>query len=248
MTVKSLAANFRRAVLRGNEILQDGVSVKGLVLEDLIQNAQALFNEGPLPPLPPPVPTLHVAQTVPMSTYSSLLTPESSQSTEVHAIDSTSRHPFTSNQSPSSPSLSDSHVGTPGRRLAPTDPLAKPPAGASVVTDPSGGMETTTQEQAILKARGTKAVKTFRNSTPGPSKLIPTSGADWWLQPPSHQGVTQSLPESIVEGGQGASASKASWSGDKSEGGRFSGQASRARSREGDDERDNGAKRLKISL
>ncbi|KAH8989380.1 Rho GTPase activation protein [Lactarius hatsudake] len=54
MTVKSLASNFRRAVLRGNEILQDGVSVKVLVLEDLIQNAQDLFNERPLPP--PPVP------------------------------------------------------------------------------------------------------------------------------------------------------------------------------------------------
>ncbi|KAH9175085.1 Rho GTPase activation protein [Lactarius sanguifluus] len=71
MTVKSLAANFRRAVLRGNEILQDGVSVKDLVLEDLIQNAQDLFNERPLPlpPPPPPVPSLHVAQTAPMSIH-----------------------------------------------------------------------------------------------------------------------------------------------------------------------------------
>ncbi|KAI9429810.1 Rho GTPase activation protein, partial [Lactarius indigo] len=55
MTVKALSTQFSYPVLRGNEVLQDGVHVKarrGLVLEDLIQNAHTLFEEKP-PPSPP---------------------------------------------------------------------------------------------------------------------------------------------------------------------------------------------------
>ncbi|KAH9059288.1 Rho GTPase activation protein [Lactarius vividus] len=40
MTVEALAARFRYGVCRGSQVLQDGVHVKTLVLEDLIQNAK----------------------------------------------------------------------------------------------------------------------------------------------------------------------------------------------------------------
>ncbi|KAI9439451.1 Rho GTPase activation protein, partial [Lactarius psammicola] len=108
MTMEALITQFSHNVLRGNKVLQDGVDVKGLVMEDLIQNAHNLFDECP-------------------------------------------------------PPSSGSHVE---RRLKPTDPLGMPPTGTSVVTDSYGGVETTTQEQAIPKGRGTKAVKSLPNSTP----------------------------------------------------------------------------------
>ncbi|KAI9460478.1 Rho GTPase activation protein [Lactarius psammicola] len=50
MTVEALATRFSYTVLRtGNAVLQGGVDVKKLVMEDLIQNAHALFDERPSP-------------------------------------------------------------------------------------------------------------------------------------------------------------------------------------------------------
>ncbi|KAH9175078.1 Rho GTPase activation protein [Lactarius sanguifluus] len=130
MTVKSLAANFRYAVLRGNEVLQDGVSVKGLVLEDLIQNAQALFDKCPPPTPPRPVTSPHAAETTSTFTHSSFLSPDSSQSAEAQAAGSSTRHPSTPTQSSFSPSPSDPHAG---RRPAPTVPPARHTSWASLL-------------------------------------------------------------------------------------------------------------------
>jgi len=50
MTVEALASRFSYTVLRtGNAVLQGGVDVKTLVMEDLIQNAHTLFDERPSP-------------------------------------------------------------------------------------------------------------------------------------------------------------------------------------------------------
>ncbi|KAH9175100.1 Rho GTPase activation protein [Lactarius sanguifluus] len=60
-TVEALAGYLCYAVLRGNTVLVDGVHVKGLVLEDLIQNVHTLFDERPPPP--PHFPSPHMAET-----------------------------------------------------------------------------------------------------------------------------------------------------------------------------------------
>ncbi|KAH8989389.1 Rho GTPase activation protein [Lactarius hatsudake] len=53
-TVEALAGYLRYVVLRGGAVLQDGVHIKGLVLEDLIQNSTTLFDERPSSPSPIP--------------------------------------------------------------------------------------------------------------------------------------------------------------------------------------------------
>jgi len=55
MNVEALAIRFSYTVLRtGNVVLQGGVDVKNLVMEDLIQNAHTLFDERPAPSSPVP--------------------------------------------------------------------------------------------------------------------------------------------------------------------------------------------------
>ncbi|KAH9032135.1 hypothetical protein EDB85DRAFT_2145695 [Lactarius pseudohatsudake] len=83
MTVKALATQFSYPVLRGNEVLQDGVH--SLLLEDLIQNAHTLFDERPSPS-----PSLDVTETASTLISSSLfLSPELPRSSVVQADDST---------------------------------------------------------------------------------------------------------------------------------------------------------------
>ncbi|KAH9178826.1 Rho GTPase activation protein [Lactarius sanguifluus] len=53
MTVEALATRFSYTVLRTGNAVQGGVDVKKLVMEDLIQNAHALFDERPSPSPPP---------------------------------------------------------------------------------------------------------------------------------------------------------------------------------------------------
>ncbi|KAH9010251.1 Rho GTPase activation protein, partial [Lactarius hengduanensis] len=74
MTVNALAVKFWYPVLRGNEVLQDGVHVKlipskSLVMEDLIRNAHNLFDEHPSPS--PPVPSSDLAETSSIHAYGS---------------------------------------------------------------------------------------------------------------------------------------------------------------------------------
>ncbi|KAI9433314.1 Rho GTPase activation protein [Lactarius indigo] len=54
MTVKALASQFCYAVFRGNTIVEGYVYLKDSLMEDLIQNADTLFDEPPSPHPPPP--------------------------------------------------------------------------------------------------------------------------------------------------------------------------------------------------
>ncbi|KAH9007699.1 hypothetical protein EDB83DRAFT_700185 [Lactarius deliciosus] len=54
MTAKALASQFCYAVFRGNTIVEGYVYLKDSLMEDLIQNADTLFDEHPSPHPPPP--------------------------------------------------------------------------------------------------------------------------------------------------------------------------------------------------
>jgi len=85
MTVKALADKFCYAVLRGNEVLHDGVHLKKLVVEDLIQNADTLFDELPSPSQP--VPSSDVVETASLI-YGSFWSRESlTEEVEVAVLD-----------------------------------------------------------------------------------------------------------------------------------------------------------------
>ncbi|KAH9020709.1 Rho GTPase activation protein [Lactarius hengduanensis] len=155
MTVKALAAQFSYPVLRGNEVLQDGVHVKCLVLEDLIQNAHTLFDERPSPS-----PSPDLTETASTFISSSLfLSPELPRSSVVQADDSTTRHrpelggtPTSSRYSfPTSPSHDFM-----GRLTLTASPFLSPLLGLSSSPTLTEGVETTTQDQANSKANGTK--------------------------------------------------------------------------------------------
>ncbi|KAI9431838.1 Rho GTPase activation protein [Lactarius psammicola] len=204
MTIEALAVLFRYAVLRGNEVLQDGVHMKTLVLEDLIQNANTLFYErpSPLPPVHPP----HMAETGSTFTPDSFLSPDLPQPAEVQAMGSTTRHRpgpvggiLTATQS-SLPSLPSDSVTESRLTPSPTSLLSplQGPLSSRIFTE---GVETTTQEQVIPEARGTQAVETLGNSTPA----IPlTSVAEWRLRQsrlslrPEAVTMPQSPPESVI--------------------------------------------------
>ncbi|KAI9456984.1 hypothetical protein BJY52DRAFT_526951 [Lactarius psammicola] len=209
MTVEALASHFRYAVLRGRLILQDGVHVKTLVMEDLIQNAHTLFDERPFPS--PPVPSPHVVGETSTFTYGSLfLSPELPQRSEVQAMDSTTRHlpglvdgiP-TSVQSFFSSLPSDAAMES---HLPPSPTaLLSPLLGLTSSKTPMEGGDTTTQEQVIPEVRVTKAVEALPNSTPVEVvSVLPTSVAEWRLHqsrlPPHPEAVTtpQSPPVSVL--------------------------------------------------
>ncbi|KAH9165417.1 Rho GTPase activation protein [Lactarius sanguifluus] len=179
MTVKALATQFSYPVLRGNEVLQDGLH--SLVLEDLIQNSHTLFDERPSPS--PPVPSPDVTETASTLISSSLfLSPELPRSSVVQAddstTDSTTRHrpelggtPTSSQYSfPTSPSHDFM-----GRPLTLTvSPFLSPLLGLSSSPTLTEGVETTSQDQANSKANDTKVVV----SPPF------ASVADWWSSQP----------------------------------------------------------------
>jgi hypothetical protein len=116
MPVEALATHFRYVVLRGNEVLDDCVHVKarcddsyiffqlmlskGLVLADLIKNANKLFDE------PPP----DVAETTPVFNFSSFSSPEFPQPTFAQDVNPFARNLSTSSAFSFSPSLSDPYV------------------------------------------------------------------------------------------------------------------------------------------
>jgi len=209
MTVEALASHFRY-VLRGNEVLQDGVYLKGLVLEDLIRNAHALFEERPSPSAPFPSP--HVAETRSTFTHGSLyLSPELPQPAEVQVIGSTTRHhpglvggiPM-SIQSSFSSLPSDAATES---RLTPPSALLSPLLGFPLSNTSTEGVETTPQVQVIPEARVPKAVETLANGTPAEVVSIrPTSVAEWRLQVPQSRlaphtealTIPQSPPESVL--------------------------------------------------
>ncbi|KAH9032140.1 hypothetical protein EDB85DRAFT_1890802 [Lactarius pseudohatsudake] len=201
MTIRALATLFRYHVLRGNEVLQDGVYLipsKTLVMEDLIQNAYTLFDEHPSssPDAADPTSTF---------TYGSLfLTPELPQA-EVQAMGSTTLHrPEFLGGAPTSaqPSFSSlpSDTAVESHLTPLPTPLLSPllgfPSSQQTLT------ETTMQEPVTPEARGTKAVEGLANSPPAEVVSIPpTSVAEWRLRLPPHpepltipQGPPESMP------------------------------------------------------
>ena len=225
MTLESLAVAFRGAVLQGQAIVQDGVSAKArcnysfyffqlisskrLVMEDLIQNAHTLFDEGPS--LPPPVPSPHVTEITSTYTYGSLLSSELPHSAEVQAMNSTSGHrprPVVgipaSNQTSFSSLPSDTTIES--RLTPPPNALLNPLLGLTFPETLTEGVETTMQERAIPNARGSNAVEPLPSSTPPNVVSLPetSSVADWRLHqsrlPPHSEAVMmpQSPPESVL--------------------------------------------------
>ncbi|KAH9049278.1 hypothetical protein EDB83DRAFT_2522820 [Lactarius deliciosus] len=204
MTVEALAARFRYCVLRGGQVLQDGVHT--LVLEDLIQNANTLFNERPSPP--------DAAETTSTQTYGSLfLSPELPQPAEVLASPTRHRPGLvggipTSIQSSSSFSSSPSDAATESRLTPSPIGLLSPLLGLPSSQTLTEGVETSTQEQAVQEAGGTKVVDTLPDSTPAKVVSVPsTAVAEWRLRhslllPPHPEPPTtpQSPPESILSG------------------------------------------------
>ncbi|KAH9175092.1 hypothetical protein EDB89DRAFT_2138609 [Lactarius sanguifluus] len=200
MTVKALAARFRYAVLRGGQFLQD----ETLVLEDLIQNANILFNERPSLP--------DATETMSTQTYGSLfLSPELPQLAEVLA--SPTRHRpglvggiAASIQSSSSFSSSPSDAATESRLTPSPTGLLSPLLGLPSSQTLTERVETTTQEQAIQETGGTKAVETLPDSTPAKVVSAPsTTVAEWRLRQsllllshPEPLTIPQSPPESVL--------------------------------------------------
>ncbi|KAH9007772.1 Rho GTPase activation protein [Lactarius deliciosus] len=193
MTVGALAAKFCYSVLRGNEVLQDGVHVK-----DLIRNAHNLSDEHPPPS--PPVPSSDLAETSSIHTYGSLfLSPELPRPPEVQAMGPTTRR---------HPGLADGNPTSTESRFTPSPaPLLSPLLGLSSSQTLTEGAEMTTQEQVVSEVRGTKAMETLLNSTPaGVVSVPPTSVTEWRLRqsrlsPPPHSEaatIPQSPPESVL--------------------------------------------------
>ncbi|KAF8257420.1 hypothetical protein EI94DRAFT_1817911 [Lactarius quietus] len=200
MTVEVLAVKFRGGVFRGNEILQDGVSVKGLVLEDLIQNVHTLFDERPStsPPVPPP----HAAETTSLVSSGSFLSSELPQSPKADAIQhrpglvgvvpTSTQSSFTllPSDAPLESRFTPSPTAWPSR-------LLELPSSNTVVER----AETASQEQVTPEGRGTEAGDASVNSPP--PEVVAGSVVEWRLRqsqlPPQPEAVTipQSPPESV---------------------------------------------------
>jgi len=162
MTLEALAARFCDIILRGNAVWEGGVHAKKLVVEDLIQNAQILFEECPL--LSSPVPSPHTTETT---------------SIGAQAVSSTLRHLSglvsdipTSTQSSSSTSHSDSPVD--GRLSSMPVPLPNPVLGLS---SSQSRVETTTQEQDTSETLPTPI------SQPEDARTS-LDDSEWWLPHP----------------------------------------------------------------
>lgn len=211
MTVEVLASRFR-FVLRGDEVLQDGVEVKVrcidflqnfqlisskvLVLVDLIRNAHSLFDEQYS--LSTPSPSHYVAETASTFTYSSLFW--SPQPAEAQAMGSTTQHGlglagdiYTSTRSSLSSLPFDAAMES---RLTPPIALLRPLLGLPSSRTLMEGAEVIAQERTIPGVRDTEAMGTVTNSTPAEAvSAPPTSVAEWRLLVPQSQLV---LPHSEV--------------------------------------------------
>jgi hypothetical protein len=170
-------------------------------MEDLIQNAQILFDEHPPPSSP--VPSPHIEQTTPTLSFGPLMSAELSRSAEAQAVGSTTQDRSglvggtpTSSLSSVSPSQLDAAVE--GHLSPPMVPVLSPLLGLSSSQTLHGILEATTQERVVHNARGTQTEPTDVDSVPPTSSV-----ADWWLPQlglHAHIGdpmVPQSPPESV---------------------------------------------------
>jgi len=188
MTAEVIASRFKYTILRGNEVLQDGVHVKTLVLEDLIQNAHTLFDERSAQT--PPVPSSNVAETTSIYTYGSLfLSPELPQSTTQHHGIPTPTHSSLSSSLPSDAATDSRRPPSPTGLLS---PLVLGLPSSKTLTE---GLETSSQDQVIPKVKGPKAAETLANSNAAEVESVPlTSVAEWRL----HQSRLASQPEALT--------------------------------------------------
>ncbi|KAN0140274.1 hypothetical protein V8E53_002170 [Lactarius tabidus] len=208
MTVEKLAARFQYAVLSGNEVLQDGVHIKGLVLEDLIRNVHALFDDQPSTSPPALSPAAETASTFPSG---SLLSAELLQPSEVDAMGSPTVCRGLVGVAPtftqSSLSFLHSNVAL-GTRLTPS-PTALPSTRLGLLSSntPLEGVETSSHGQVIPEVRGTEAVgpEALVNSVPLEDvSVLPTSVTEWQLRQsqllpqPEAAMIPQSPPESVL--------------------------------------------------
>ena len=225
MTVEVLASRFR-FVLRGDEVLQDGVEVKVrcidflqnfqlisskvLVLVDLIRNAHSLFDEQYS--LSTPSPSHYVAETASTFTYDSLFW--SPQPAEAQAMATTQHgrglagdiYASTRSSLSSLPfdTAMESHLTPPP--IALLSPLLGLPSSRTLMEE----AEVTAQERAIPGVRDTEAMGRVTNSTPAEAvSAPPTSVAEWRLLVPQSQLVSphsevmtipQSPSESVLSG------------------------------------------------
>ncbi|KAF8265551.1 hypothetical protein EI94DRAFT_1831140 [Lactarius quietus] len=198
MTVEALAAEFRGSVFRGNEVLQNGVHMKGLVLEDLIRNVHTLFDERPF--TPPPVPSSRTAETRSPVPSGSFLNADWPQSFEAHAI---RRRPGLIGVFPASPFTSSHSDATSESRLTPS-PAAWPsnpfelPSSSTVV----GREEMASQKWLTPEVRGMEAREASTSSPP--PEVMAALVAEWRLRqaqlPPQRDAgmIPQSPRESVL--------------------------------------------------
>jgi len=186
MTVEVLATQFRYIIFRGNEVLQDGVQMKALALEDLIRNVHILFDEQPSPST---VPSPHMAETT-----------ELPQPSKVDAMGSTTRHrPGLVGVIPTStPSSLPSDIALESRLTPSLPTLPSPILGLPLPNTLVEGVETASQEQV----RGSEAADTLGDSAPPEDVAIsPTSVTEWRSRlsplPPEAVTTLQSPPESV---------------------------------------------------
>ncbi|KAN0140297.1 hypothetical protein V8E53_002193 [Lactarius tabidus] len=184
MTVEELAARFRYAVLRGNDVLQDGVHIKGLVLEDLIRNVHILFDDQPSTSPPVPSPAAEITSTFPSGSF---LGAELSELSEVDVMGPNTRRlgpvgvtPSLTQSSFSSLPLDvafESSLTLPPTTLP--SPLLGPPSSNTLVE----GVETNSQEQGTHEVIGTEAVEpeALANSPLEDVPVLPTSVTEWRL-------------------------------------------------------------------
>lgn len=131
-------------------------------MEVLIKNAQAIFHEYPLPPTPPS--SSQAEETASITSYGSLfLSPEFPQYNEVQAGGSIPRprpvsHIYTSTQSTSSVSPSDSTADLSGRITPAMVPLLSPLAVFSRSRSSTETKETSPREQVRHNARSREAI------------------------------------------------------------------------------------------
>ncbi|KAF8256584.1 hypothetical protein EI94DRAFT_1821835 [Lactarius quietus] len=205
-TLEALSFQFRYAVLRGDAVIQD--EVHGLVLEDLIRNAYALFDGRPRSSPYPPVSSSDAENTTFAYTQGSMLmSPELSEPAEDQDIYFSAKHRprHISGASTSTQLYFSSFPSDPAMegRTTPSSTYLSPLlfSSSNPLTETT---DTTTQEHATPEANLTDT-KALPNRTQPEVGLPPgRSVAEWRLQvsqsDPSALTTPQSPSESVVSG------------------------------------------------
>ena len=179
--------------------------LESLVLEDLIQNAQTLFDPRPSPP--PPIPSSYIAEATSTNTYDSLFTtPESSQSAQAQGTGSAIRNrPWLVDGIPTSRSTQPSFLSLPSDSAMEIRLASSPSAFLSPLLGfPSprvltGGAEPTPTQGQILPEVRDVETENLTNGIPGDA-VQPTRSRPSQPRPlPQPEAVTmlQSPPESV---------------------------------------------------